>query len=146
MKYKKFIIGITLGGVLGYAYYHFIGCSDGTCSITSSPVNSALYGMLMGGVLFFPSKKKQIVDLENKIIIDVRSYDEFIRGHIEGSKNIPLSDISNSIEEIKAFEKPIIVCCATGMRSAKANSILLKVGIESENGGSWTNVDRQIKS
>lgn len=48
IKYRLGIIGILLGGILGYAYYHFIGCSSGTCAITSKPVNSTLYGMVMG--------------------------------------------------------------------------------------------------
>ncbi|MHA4740663.1 DUF6132 family protein [Dyadobacter sp. MSC1_007] len=43
--------GIAIGSVLGYLYYHFIGCSSGTCPITSNPVNSTLYGAVMGGLL-----------------------------------------------------------------------------------------------
>lgn len=44
-------VGIVLGGLAGYAYYHFIGCSYGTCPITSKPLTSTLYGGLMGGLL-----------------------------------------------------------------------------------------------
>lgn len=46
------MIGLVVGAAGGYAYYHFIGCNSGTCSITSSPVNSTIYGILMGGLLF----------------------------------------------------------------------------------------------
>ncbi len=53
-KYKMEIIGTLVGGVLGYAYYHFIGCNSGTCAITSKPLNSTLYGAVMG-LLFFSS-------------------------------------------------------------------------------------------
>lgn len=56
-KYKMQIIGTILGGVLGYAYYHFIGCASGTCAITSKPLNSTLYGAIMG-LLFFSSISK----------------------------------------------------------------------------------------
>ncbi|KMQ72020.1 hypothetical protein SDC9_212771 [bioreactor metagenome] len=52
LKYKLGIIGIFVGGVLGYAYYHFIGCNSGSCAITSKPVNSSVYGMLMGFLMF----------------------------------------------------------------------------------------------
>lgn len=45
-------IGVLVGAVCGYAYYHFIGCASGTCAITSKPFNSTLYGSLMGGLLF----------------------------------------------------------------------------------------------
>jgi hypothetical protein len=53
-KYRMEIIGILVGGVLGYAYYHFVGCNSGTCAITSKPLNSTLYGAVMG-LLFFSS-------------------------------------------------------------------------------------------
>ncbi len=49
---KTTLIGVVLGGVLGYMYWKFIGCASGTCAITSKPLNSTLYGMLMGGLLF----------------------------------------------------------------------------------------------
>jgi len=52
------IIGILAGAVGGYLYYHFVGCASGTCSITSKPVNSTLYGALMGGLLFSIFKKQ----------------------------------------------------------------------------------------
>lgn len=47
-KYKLSIAGILVGGILGFAYYYFIGCSTGTCAITSKPLNSTIYGMVMG--------------------------------------------------------------------------------------------------
>ncbi|MBK9148488.1 MAG: hypothetical protein IPM12_11825 [Flavobacteriales bacterium] len=56
---------ITLGAAIagaaaGYMYYSLVGCASGSCAITSSPVNSALYGALMGGLLAtsFGSKRK----------------------------------------------------------------------------------------
>ena len=45
-------IGIIIGLIAGYAYYHFVGCTSGTCAITSKPLNSSLYGGLMGGLVF----------------------------------------------------------------------------------------------
>lgn len=47
-KYKRDLIGITLGAVVGFLYWKFVGCSSGTCMITSKPINSTLYGALMG--------------------------------------------------------------------------------------------------
>ncbi len=46
------IIGLIVGAVLGYAYYHYVGCASGTCAITSKPLNSTLYGAVLGGLLF----------------------------------------------------------------------------------------------
>ncbi|WP_339833739.1 DUF6132 family protein [uncultured Flavobacterium sp.] len=45
-------IGIAVGLIAGYAYYYYVGCASGTCAITSKPLNSTLYGGLMGGLLF----------------------------------------------------------------------------------------------
>jgi hypothetical protein len=51
-------IGILLGAVAGFAYWFFIGCNSGSCAITSSPVNSSLYGALLGGLLINSFKKE----------------------------------------------------------------------------------------
>jgi hypothetical protein len=45
-------IGIVIGALAGYTYYFYVGCASGTCSITSKPLNSTLYGALMGGLVF----------------------------------------------------------------------------------------------
>ena len=45
-------IGIVVGGIAGYLYYFYVGCASGTCAITSRPLNSTLYGALMGGLVF----------------------------------------------------------------------------------------------
>jgi hypothetical protein len=46
------LVGVFIGLIGGYLYYHFVGCASGTCSITSKPLNSTLYGALLGGLLF----------------------------------------------------------------------------------------------
>ncbi len=51
-KYRLTLVGLLVGALLGYVYYHFVGCASGTCAITSKPLNSALYGALLGGLLF----------------------------------------------------------------------------------------------
>lgn len=52
LKNKLVIAGVILGAIGGYLYWDFIGCASGTCMITSSPVNSTLYGAMMGGLFF----------------------------------------------------------------------------------------------
>lgn len=54
-----YIIGAVLGAIGGYLYWNYVGCSSGTCMITSKPVNSTLYGALMGGLLFGIFKKER---------------------------------------------------------------------------------------
>ncbi len=60
-KYKLTVIGVIAGAIGGYLYYHFVGCTSGTCPITSKPLNSSLYGALMGGLFFniFQRENKQ---------------------------------------------------------------------------------------
>lgn len=59
-KYKLGLVGIFVGGVLGYVYYYFVGCTTGTCAITSKPVNSTAYGMVMGYLMFSVFQKSKI--------------------------------------------------------------------------------------
>ncbi|MCF8371501.1 MAG: DUF6132 family protein [Bacteroidales bacterium] len=61
----RLLIGVVVGAVAGYAYYYFVGCASGTCAITSNPVNSTLYGVLFGALLFYkknPEKEKPEAD------------------------------------------------------------------------------------
>ncbi|MFD0797289.1 DUF6132 family protein [Maribacter chungangensis] len=55
------VLGTIIGALGGYIYYVEIGCLSGTCPITSKPLNSAMYGGIMGGLvgsMFVPSSKK----------------------------------------------------------------------------------------
>jgi hypothetical protein len=51
IKYIKWPVAIALGAVAGYAYWYYVGCASGSCAITSSPVNSSIYGAVMGGLV-----------------------------------------------------------------------------------------------
>ena len=74
-------------------------------------------------------------------IVDVRTPGEFMGGHVAGSINIPLHEIKERIDEIKALPQPIILCCASGNRSGQAAAFLLSQGIDCSNGGSWMEVN-----
>lgn len=56
-KNALYIVGSIIGAVAGFLYWKFVGCASGTCAITSKPLNSTLYGALMGGLLFGIFKK-----------------------------------------------------------------------------------------
>lgn len=77
-------------------------------------------------------------------IIDVRTKAEYQQGHVKGSINIPLNDLSSHYPKLKK-DKPIITCCASGMRSASAKSMLESNGFtEVHNGGGWASLQNQI--
>ena len=50
-KYKTHAIGAVLGTMAGWSYWYFVGCSTGSCAITSNPVSSTFYGAFMGGLI-----------------------------------------------------------------------------------------------
>lgn len=56
--FKPSLFGV-LGAIAGYSYYYFIGCTTGACPITSNPYISSGYGLVVGLLLSFDSKKKQ---------------------------------------------------------------------------------------
>jgi rhodanese-related sulfurtransferase len=77
-------------------------------------------------------------------IIDVRTHTEFKDGHIKGSVNIPLHQLNSDLSKIKR-DRPIITCCASGMRSASAKSLLKAKGFaEVYNGGGWASLKNKI--
>ena len=47
----RIIIGVLVGGGLGFAFYKFVGCSTGTCPLTSNPFISTLYGSVVGALV-----------------------------------------------------------------------------------------------
>ena len=51
----KTFAGITIGGIGGFLYYHFVGCASGTCAITGNPFSSIAFGSVLG--LFLTNKK-----------------------------------------------------------------------------------------
>lgn len=81
---------------------------------------------------------------EGAQIIDVRTKAEFQQGHIKGAVNIPLNNLSNHYARMKK-DAPVITCCASGMRSAQAKSILTANGFTRVyNGGGWMQLRRKL--
>jgi len=82
---------------------------------------------------------------QGAIIMDVRTKNEFLGGHIKRSVNIPVNMLSNNLSRFKDKDKPIITCCATGMRSGSAKSFLKSNGYtQVYNGGSWNGLQNKI--
>ncbi len=80
------------------------------------------------------------------VIIDVRSQNEYSRGHGKDSRNIPVQNFQSKINGLKKQNKVIITCCATGGRSGNAAKMLQSAGVEAYNGGSWKKVERARES
>ncbi len=82
----------------------------------------------------------EILKSGNAMVVDVRTREEYMGGHVAGSINIPLSDIPANIAAFKNG-KHIVLCCASGGRSGQATNFLKSNGIDCINGGSWLDVN-----
>ena len=94
----------------------------------------------------FGAKKQQVDDYikNGAVIIDVRSQREWDAGHIEKSVHIPLNELKNRVDEVKKLNKPIIACCASGVRSAKAAKFLTLKNVDAINGGGWVSLQSKL--
>jgi phage shock protein E len=84
---------------------------------------------------------EQLIKEKKGTIVDVRTPSEFMGGHVSGSINIPLQEIPNRMDELKNLAGPLVLCCASGNRSAQATHYLTEQGINCCNGGSWLDVN-----
>jgi rhodanese-related sulfurtransferase len=99
----------------------------------------SLFKKLFGGTsVDFATLVKQ-----GAMIIDVRSPAEFKGGHIKGSVNIPLKSLEASLSKVPK-NKAIITCCASGMRSGSAKSLLKAAGYDVHNGGGWMSLKSKL--
>lgn len=99
-----------------------------------------IIGMLVGGEIFRkirgitalnPNQVLQKINQDDALLIDVRSENEFNSGHLPQARHIPTSSIEQRLKEIQKFkEKPVVVYCQTGQRSASAGAKLKKAGFE----------------
>jgi rhodanese-related sulfurtransferase len=152
----KYLIGALIGAVLGYfVIYRIIGCSNGSCSITSNPYLATLYGLIFGVLLagiIVPSPKQVSPDDNNGIVIeyrkitpeeakaridsgdeviilDVRTEEEFKSGHIPNAILIPNESIGKTRPELLPdLEAEILIYCRSGNRSAQAAKKLIAMG------------------
>ena len=78
-----------------------------------------------------PGEATMLINREDAHILDIREVDEFAAGHLPEAQNIPAGKLAERIAELEKFkDKPIVVCCASGMRSNKACGELKKQGFE----------------
>ena len=92
--------------------------------------------------LFKKSRSIEELLKDGAVIVDVRSKGEYASGHIKKSINIPLDVLSSNLGKLDK-SKPVITCCASGMRSSSAKSILKSKGfVEVVNGGGWTSLKK----
>ncbi len=82
-----------------------------------------------------PSFYKELI-ANGAVLIDVRTKEEFDRGHLKNSKNIPLKSLKAKSKEFQG--KEVVLVCKSGVRAATAKGILNSQGITAHNAGPWT--------
>ncbi|MGC6429681.1 MAG: rhodanese-like domain-containing protein [Jejuia sp.] len=101
----------------------------------------------MGLLSFFFKKNEQRVKnllKQDAIILDVRTKREWNEAHIPNAIHVPLSDLKDNIEALKKLDKPFIVHCKSGVRSAKAAKLLKFYKMEAVNGGGMADLTRLL--
>jgi rhodanese-related sulfurtransferase len=109
--------------------------------VQSYGIAAALAAFFGWRYLRFRSVKKRLPELlkQGAVVIDVRSPGEFASGSSKGSVNIPLPELEKSLARLDPG-KPVVLCCASGTRSAAAAAVLKKRGFRIVfNAGPWTN-------
>lgn len=153
----KYVIGALVGGILGYfVIYRLIGCSNGSCAITSNPYISTVFGVIIGLLLagsigssqsavnpeetaqttaivykrITAEDAKSRIDSGDKVVIlDVRTAAEYNAGHIPDAILIPNESIAASKPELLPdLDAEILVYCRSGNRSAQAAKKLIALG------------------
>ncbi len=84
-----------------------------------------LKSMVWGKVA--PQKAKELVSAGARLV-DVRTPGEHVARHLQGSVNVPLSELGGRLRELGDKEKPVVVYCASGVRSSSAARLLKRAG------------------
>ncbi|RYY67528.1 MAG: rhodanese-like domain-containing protein [Chitinophagaceae bacterium] len=84
--------------------------------------------------------------LTHSVIVDVRTPDEYRQGHYPDAVNIPLNQVVARVGEIKSWNKPVVLYCRSGNRSAMALSLLVQQGLAAvSNGGGLDDMRRATR-
>jgi len=76
-----------------------------------------------------PIQAVSLMNDENTVLLDIREPNEFVKGHVENARHIPLGSLDERKSELKGLENsPIIVICQTGTRSPQACKKLTSEG------------------
>ncbi|MCU0925936.1 MAG: rhodanese-like domain-containing protein [Hydrogenophaga sp.] len=117
-----------------------------------------------GGMLLWPAlagsagagslNANQVVQLINRdkaMVVDVCSAEEFASGHVIGAKNVPLDELETKLPGLlKNKATPVILVCASGMRSRRAVAIAKKLGYENSHSltggmGAWRSASLPVE-
>lgn len=80
-----------------------------------------------------PAEAVRLINHEKAVIVDVRSYEAYLTGHIVNAISLPLSEINGKIKKIEKFKsQPIVVVCGTGTEASRAALLLTQQGFQAQ--------------
>lgn len=98
-------------------------------------VAAGLSILLVGGVLLAgqasSKEARRLVNEEGALLLDVRTPEEFASGHLPGAVNVPVDQLPRRLDEVGSKDKPVVVYCRSGRRSAIAAETLQGGGFQS---------------
>jgi rhodanese-related sulfurtransferase len=78
-----------------------------------------------------PTEAVQCINRDKGVVVDVCSADEFAQSHIKGALNVPLDELEARLDKaVKNKSTPVIMVCAAGARSKRAQAMAQKLGYE----------------
>jgi rhodanese-related sulfurtransferase len=93
-----------------------------------------MWPMIMGGGganTVSPTQAVQLINKDKAVVIDVCSEAEFTEGHVNGAKNIPVDELESRLTKVaKNKANPVLMVCASGIRSRRAVGLAKKQGYE----------------
>ncbi len=109
-------------------WYLFLALAVIVSLLLAEPLRRLAYGVKT----IPPGQAVQLINRQPAVIVDVRDAGEFASGHIRKAFNLPVGELPQRMRELEKFkDKPILLYCATGARSAKAATFLRKHGFGS---------------
>ena len=101
-------------------YWAALAAVSGTLLVVTS---------LKGGRGISPTQATMLINREDAIVVDVRESAEYSAGHLLNARHIPLGELEKRLGELDKFkDKPVILNCQSGSRSASACGVLRKAG------------------
>ncbi len=103
-------------------------------TIAISSAIMLLWPMIMGGGgvnTVSPTLAVQLINKDKAVVVDVCSAAEFAEGHLTGAKNVPVDELDSRLAQVaKNKANPVLMVCASGVRSRRAVGLAKKLGYE----------------
>jgi len=90
---RPVLMGLVIGGLLGFAYHKLVGCRTGTCPLTATPLRSILYGAVIGLLFTLPGCSKRPQAPKESAM---------------STSNV-IHITSSAFDKVKSLDKPVLV-------------------------------------